>query len=245
MLGLSGPPKNGTSEWLNAFLPLCEKGRVRNEKGVPPGHKDGWGIAGFPGGEPFYYGRSPQAASNDEVLWKEALKKLKEAPSPLLIAHLRKASKGQAASENTHPFSRDGWLFCHNGTIFDAERLLLKRHEPEGVTDSERFFLFLIEYLERRGGEDRFLSQAISEAAGICRWNSLTFLLSNGRFLYAYRCYTEVEQKDYYTLWFTADGGAVCSEQILEGKAAPWKLIANGTLLRLAPGEPPLEAAVM
>jgi predicted glutamine amidotransferase len=245
MLGLAGIPQPSASEWLNAFRPLSEKGCVRNEKGVPPGHKDGWGIAGFPDGKPFYYGRRPKSASEDSAAWKEALANAEKNPSPLLIAHLRKASKGQAVIENTHPFSRDGWLFCHNGTIFDAENLPLKKHEPEGGTDSERFFLFLLEELERGGGTDEALKKAIREGAGRCRWNSLTLLLSNGRSLYAYRCYTEVEQKDYYTLWFTADGGAVCSERILEGKAGPWKLLDNGALLTLVPGKPPVEAVVM
>ena len=70
-----------------------------------------------------------------------------------IVAHIRKATQGRVALENTHPFVRElwgrYWVFAHNGTIKD-QAFLRARTSParlgelRGETDSELFFAFLL-----------------------------------------------------------------------------------------------------
>jgi glutamine amidotransferase len=38
-------------------------------------------------------------------------------PIPTVLAHLRRATVGRVALENTHPFCHGSWVFAHNGTL--------------------------------------------------------------------------------------------------------------------------------
>ena len=40
-----------------------------------------------------------------------------------LLAHVRAAPAGTVSQENCHPFVHDGWMFQHNGTVGDFEKL--------------------------------------------------------------------------------------------------------------------------
>uniref|UniRef100_A0A6C0HGL5 Glutamine amidotransferase type-2 domain-containing protein n=1 Tax=viral metagenome TaxID=1070528 RepID=A0A6C0HGL5_9ZZZZ len=103
---------------------------------------------------------------------RESKRKLREhsseklAPNNLVIAHIRKKTKGDIAIENTHPFHYAGQIFAQNGKIADFEKhekllrsyiLRSLTHEIQGETDTEcLFFMFLSckKYLEHR---DRYL----------------------------------------------------------------------------------------
>jgi predicted glutamine amidotransferase len=76
-----------------------------------------------------------------------------------VVAHVRKASIGRVAKENTHPFQRGPWLFAHNGTLpgWEQARSGLEelidpslRSSLRGETDSERCFLLFLSRLRRR-----------------------------------------------------------------------------------------------
>src|SRR5206468_12032321 len=76
-----------------------------------------------------------------------------------VVAHVRKASVGAIAMQNTHPFQRGPWLFAHNGTLPDWEKVrepleeLIDpslRSELRGETDSERCFLLFLTRLRHR-----------------------------------------------------------------------------------------------
>jgi predicted glutamine amidotransferase len=107
--------------------------------------------------------KQPIAAYEDRDFAREA----KEVDSRTFVAHVRYASTGGLAPQNTHPFEQDGRLFAHNGVIGDLGRL---EHElgddmslVQGDTDSERFFA-LITREARRGGD---VGEAVTRAA---RW---------------------------------------------------------------------------
>ena len=56
------------------------------------------------------------------------------------IAHLRAASHGPVAMENTHPFEIGRWAICHNGiwSDYDVAKLALSHYVKfQGETDSE------------------------------------------------------------------------------------------------------------
>src|SRR5437764_14664697 len=117
-------------------------------------HPDGWGVG-------WYVGRVPQvvrsltAAHGDEDF--EAVSSSVTASTSL--AHMRKASVGKVALENTHPFEWGPWLFAHNGTIpkweqcragVEAEIDPALRDKLRGETDSERCFLVFLTRLSQR-----------------------------------------------------------------------------------------------
>ena len=198
-------------------------------------------MAGYSDGQARYYGRSAHDASQDRAAWENAVDEIGKHPSNILLAHFRKASVGNRAIENTHPFLRNGWSFCHNGTIYEEDKLPLEKYSPAGRTDSERFFLFLLEAVEQHKDTRTALEKAIRHVRENFEYNSLTFLLTNGVSLYAYRGYSDArlekhetveERNRYYTLW-AADvpgGHLVCSQPILTGKIPTWKPLSNGEL---------------
>ena len=144
----------------------------------------------------------------------------------MLVVHLRKASEGDLSLENTHPFIADDFVFCHNGTIYNSEKLILPGTNYEGTTDSERFFKFIlnkINKVSKRRYPEMFKS-IIEEIKEKCKFTSLTFLLCDGEHLIGYRNYNEV--KEYYTLYYSTQKGlsVVCSEEL---PGFEWTLLEN------------------
>jgi glutamine amidotransferase len=70
-----------------------------------------------------------------------------------VIAHIRKATQGRVALENTHPFQRElwgrYWVFAHNGNLVDFHPRLHGAFRPVGDTDSERAFCWLMQELAK------------------------------------------------------------------------------------------------
>ena len=163
-------------------------------------HPDGWGLAWYENGAPRVV-RSLTPAHGDGEF--EKLSNYVRATT--VLAHVRKASIGKVAPENTHPFQRGPWLFAHNGTLpaWERGRSLLEeliapslRRELRGDTDSERcFYLFLTQLRARCDPENAdcasaaaALADAVRMAADACgRDASTTFLATDGRMLLACR----------------------------------------------------------
>lgn len=244
MIGLIGPDSKPLKELLQAFYPLCVRGKVKSI--ARPGHLDGWGIAGYKNDRPVYFGRSSKGASTNSDAWEKAVDDAQVSCTPILLAHFRKASVGDASLQNTHPFRKGPWSFCHNGTLYQADRLPLKKYKPEGTTDSERLFLFLVEVAERfPKDQERALKEAITWVRLNLEYNSLTFLITDGKAFYAYRDYssqrlekgeTVLERERYYTLWTTEFEGTrvVCSEPIMRESIPAWTALENGEFLSLS-----------
>jgi predicted glutamine amidotransferase len=99
---------------------------------------------------PLVYKR-PLAAYQDH----EFAQKARELHSRTFIAHIRYASTGAIAPQNTHPFEQENRLFAHNGVIEDLGALEreLGPHMRlvNGETDSERFFALITREIERTG----------------------------------------------------------------------------------------------
>ena len=121
-----------------------------DREGLTHGH--GWGVASHPDGSPFVE-KQAWAAYHGEHFQKIAARIY----SRSVIAHVRRATVGPPGIENTHPFVHGVWLFAHNGTVpnFDRlrDRLLeeidpLHRVEIYGSTDSEHVFRFLMSLWE-------------------------------------------------------------------------------------------------
>jgi predicted glutamine amidotransferase len=163
-------------------------------------HPDGWGVGWYEGTAPRVV-RSLTPAHGDADF--EKLSQFVTAQT--VIAHVRKASVGKVAEENTHPFQRGPWLFAHNGTLPDWERVrgpleeLIEpglRKELRGDTDSERCFLLFLSRLRRQRGQDAAAAAtALAETVMLVRETaersgqpaSTTFLVTDGRLLLACR----------------------------------------------------------
>lgn len=114
-------------------------------------NRDGWGIASYQGHDARIVKEPVPAATSEVVRFIEK----SERWSTCVLYHLRHATVGAIAYENTQPFARElggrAQVFCHNGDLSEgAARLAagLGRFRPLGETDSELAFCLLLARLE-------------------------------------------------------------------------------------------------
>ncbi len=208
-------------EILVKFQQLAKTGRIPAGV-IENGHKDGWGIAAFEKGKIALYERYAEDASQSTE-YAATMAALQTTPHDAVLAHLRKASVGSKLIENTHPFRYKNFIFAHNGTIFDHQKIPLQPETEkfiQGTTDSERFFHYLMEQQDVEAG--------IAAIKNNLRYRSLNFMMSDGKTLWVLR--EAKEQEDYYTLYRATIGGTtvICSEKIVEGD---WELLPNHGLV--------------
>ena len=113
-------------------------------------HRDGWGV-GYVRENDAIVVREPAAANTSEWL---AFVQHEDPKSDIVIAHVRRATRGPRLVRNTQPFARElagrMHLFAHNGMIHDIAtipRFATRRFRPIGDTDSEHAFCVLLERL--------------------------------------------------------------------------------------------------
>ncbi len=212
------------------------------KKGMNPGHFDGWGVSGFSSGRAVYFGRMAQSAAESEKEYKLAGDRASKADGASLIGHFRKATGGELTISNTHPFHYRDWIFAHNGTIFGAAASFpLIEAEPQGQTDSERFFLWLWEHIHAEIDPTTALVALLKKSREQLVFTSLNFLMSDGVHLWAYRDFgdkrlekgeTVKDREDYYTLYSANVGTStvICSEP-LTALSQNWKPIPERTLV--------------
>jgi predicted glutamine amidotransferase len=144
-----------------------------DREGLTHGH--GWGVAELPNGTPLVE-KQAWAAHHGEHFRKTAA----QVYSKVVIAHVRRATVGPPGIENTHPFVHGRWLFAHNGTVpnFDRIRMhlleamdALHRNEIHGTTDSEHLFRYLLSLWERNPGTPlvETLRRGLETIIGWCR----------------------------------------------------------------------------
>jgi predicted glutamine amidotransferase len=158
---------------------------------------DGTGVGCFDAaGRPQVF-KQPLAAYADEQFAREA----RELCSETFVAHIRYASTGAIAPQNTHPFEQAGRLFAHNGVI---EGLADLEHElgdqmalVGGETDSERFFALITREIERAGDVGEGIASATRWVAEHLPLFALNFVLITGEDVWALR-YPDVH--DLYVL---------------------------------------------
>ncbi len=159
-------------------------------------HHDGWGIAFFEGAGVRHF-VDHQAAVDSPVA--ELIKRY-PIKSQNVIAHIRKATQGQVALENCHPFVRElwgrYWVFAHNGDLKDFAPTLNGPYRPVGNTDSELAFCFLLQELRARFGdvapERTALRAVLAELVqAIAAHGTFNLMLSSGAELFAH-CSTKL-----------------------------------------------------
>jgi glutamine amidotransferase len=153
-------------------------------------HKDGFGIAFFEdrGLRYFVDHHGARASPVAELVKRYPIR------SDNVIAHIRKATQGRVALENTHPFVRElwgrYWVFAHNGDLTDFQPRLHAAFRPVGDTDSERAFCWLMQELSKaHAGVPSVaeLSHTLRELVPlIAAHGTFNLLLSNGQALWAH-----------------------------------------------------------
>jgi len=153
-------------------------------------HKDGFGIAFFEGNGArlFVDAQSARVSPVAEMVRRYPIR------SENVIAHIRKATQGRVALENTHPFQRElwgrYWVFAHNGDLKDFAPRLHGAFRPVGDTDSERAFCWLMQELAKAHASvpsveelSCTLRELLPQPAAHGTFN---MLLSNGQALWAH-----------------------------------------------------------
>ncbi len=225
-------------------------------------HVDGWGIAFYEGpGCRLFIDTKPAAESPVAALVRNyPIRSLN------VIAHIRKATVGNVAIENTHPFVREMWgrywTLAHNGTLKGfAPRFngRYRRYIPVGRTDSELAFCQILETLRRLfpAGQPELpaLYGALANiTAELGAFGTFNYLLSNGDVLFAYcakrlayivrkapfttaHLVDEDYAVDFSQLTTPADRVAVIATVPLTDNEA-WTTMAPGELLLFKDGEP-------
>jgi len=212
-------------------------------------HADGWGIAFFEGpGCRVFLDTQPAVRSPVAELVRNY-----PIHSKNVIAHIRKATRGVVALENTHPFVRElwgrYWSFAHNGTLKDFRPAPGGGYRPVGTTDSEGAFCYMLQTLQQRfpTGQPplaelyRALGELTTELAGLGRFN---YLMSNGEVLFAH-CTDKlsyiVRQAPFATAHLvdddvTVDFSRVTTENDRVAVIATLPLTDNETWTTIAPG---------
>lgn len=237
MLAVASRNIKDTKLYFNIFPILASVGKVKPYK--TEGHHDGWGVAGFLGYKAIVFEKSPSDIIKEKNLYEKSIDKLLHSYTKFAIVHLRKASQGEVKLENTHPFIKDNWIFAHNGTIMDIEKLKIKNDFCKGSTDSEKLFNFIVENIGNDINPVPKLVEVIKYLKLKTKHTSLTFFLANEDFLCVYREYSlkyaedddkPIWNKNYYTMYYTQNekGIIFCSEPLTKAK---WYPLRNSHLI--------------
>ncbi len=185
MCQLLGMNCNVPTDIVFSFTGFAHRGGRTDE------HKDGWGIAFSEGAgvRLFVDHESAVASPVAELIKRYPIK------SKNVIAHIRKATQGQVALENCHPFVRElwgrYWVFAHNGDLKQFAPTLDGAFRPAGNTDSELAFCYLLQQLRRRFGDTPPSIAQLTEAVDaltreIASFGVFNMMLSDGSALFAH-----------------------------------------------------------
>lgn len=124
--------------------------------------KDGWGVAWFDAGKPHVDKSGGSAAVERDRFTKAA-----EAVSPVILGHLRAASNPHLEPAYAHPFSDEGWVFIHNGTLTIAEEVAAalgpRKSRLQTKSDSEIYFQQFMKHLKACGEPSRAFELCVEE----------------------------------------------------------------------------------
>jgi prepilin-type processing-associated H-X9-DG protein len=230
-------PVDVSFELLEAANPIIQQSES---------HDSGWGVAFYENGA-LGIERFAHAAHADPEFPQAA-----RAEARLMMVHVRRATFGGLKLENTHPFSRAPYSYCHNGTILQPSNLLeLSDREPAGETDSEHFFNLLMTLLDPADVVGS-LRRTVETVCDRCRFSALNFLFCDGHSLYAYRLGLyelywlarnldlEADTRTHYHLHLERPHGEhvalVSSEKLTDDE--PWGEFGQDQLLICDPAEP-------
>jgi predicted glutamine amidotransferase len=189
-------------------------------------HDSGWGMAVYErpeGREPDLVRFAEAAHTDADFLYATNMR------GRIFNVHMRRATMGALAPENTHPFQLGSYTLGHNGTILRYPRLLEPgMRRPSGDTDSEHLFNLLMHDYDP-GDPVESLRHTIRTAVERSPFSGLNLLFSDGERLLAY-------QLGLFELHWLARPGQllVASEKITD---EPWHTVQQDVVLVLDPND--------
>lgn len=252
MCQLLGMSANTPTDINFSFSGFAQRG------GATDHHSDGWGIA-------FFEERGVRHFVDSQAAFRSPLAAfVRDYPirSQTVIAHVRKATHGDAKLQNCHPFVRElwgrNWVFAHNGDLGqDFHPRLHAAFRPIGETDSELAFCWVMQELAKaHAGLPPVpeLTLTLRELVPlIAAHGTFNFLLSNGEALWAHastqlhqvqrrhpfasaRLYDEELQLDFSAHTTERDVVTVIATTPLTSDEA-WKALPQGSLATFVNGE--------
>ena len=147
-------------------------------------HDSGWGMAVYERAE----GADPELVRFPEAAYADGeFVNATNLRGRIFNVHVRRATMGQLALVNTHPFCLGSYTLGHNGTILRYPRLLEPgMREPVGDTDSEHLFNLLMHDFDD-GDPVGCLRETMRRAVAHSPFSGLNILFSDGEKLFAYR----------------------------------------------------------
>ncbi len=147
-------------------------------------HRDGFGIA-------FFEGKGVRLMVDAQSARQSPIADMvRRFPirSANVIAHIRKATQGRVALENTHPFVRElwgrYWVFAHNGDLKGFAPRLHASFRPVGDTDSELAFCWLMQELAKAHASlppiDELTATLRELVPTVAAHGTFNFILSHG-----------------------------------------------------------------
>lgn len=237
------------SKTLENFQRLAQYGYIAPK--IEKGHKDGWGIVAYKGGKISMEEKDLKSAYGN-MKYSKAVSALEKTEQDIIIAHLRKATVGKRSIKNVHPFIFGNLTFCQNGTIKESEKIPLESKYAKlvkGETDSEKFFFFILQNLEKyKNRRADFVQKNIKNSLEFIKSNfdytAINLIFSDGKNLWASR---EVNTKNeivrrhkllkYYSLFIGVDKHrkfSMISSEKIKIKDVSWRLLKNHEFLRVA-----------
>ncbi len=226
LLGIVAKRRFAANDLLRAFYSHADE------------HPHGWGLARFDRSGPPSIDKEPVAADKSAFLAGIL-------DSPVLgdsfIAHIRRATVGDLAYANCHPFAAEDncgrtWTLAHNGTIFSGVVLNAYIGQQFGETDSERVLLHVVEQVN---AEQIRLGRALDESerfgvlsgvvAELADGNKLNLILHDGELMYVH---TNFRDSLFYR---ELDGALVFSTRQLD--SATWHHVPFARLVSAKDGE--------
>lgn len=229
---------------------LAELARHGGETGP---HRDGWGVAYMQDGDALLV-REPNAAHSSELL---GFVQRRDPKSPLVLAHVRRATQGACVLRNTQPFERElggrVHLFAHNGMLpgIESSHLRARWSRPVGDSDSEHAFCALLDRVRPLWHDrvpdvaERF-DEVVAFAAELRRLGPANFIYSDGDLIIAHghRRRTNdgrIEPPGLHVLCRQCiDGQGTAQHVALVASvpltAEPWRPLAEGEVIALRDG---------
>lgn len=150
----------------------------------------GWGLAYYPD-KSVQVIKEPKKGSRSHLA--EFIQNYQGIESKIIIGHVRYTSGTFITHKNTHPFQRElhgkEFVFAHNGTLNDYEKLETGRFTPVGETDSEYAFCHILDSIEKNNIRNwtnenfKWLHKQLIEINHLGKFNCL---ISDGDYLFCY-----------------------------------------------------------
>jgi predicted glutamine amidotransferase len=179
-------------------------------------HSDGWGIVIGKSGKMSFYKKAIACWEDPKYL------EYFDIDADFLLLHARKASPNVSVNYSfTHPFRKDNWFFCHNGTVKDFVK--------PNTSDSKTFFALLLDRLKEKNDVTESIKDSIKQ---LKEYTALNFILANKRKAYVLNKFILNYPKYYSMKFLVKEDFAIVSSEIL-GHFKGWLSMGNDILAEL------------